>query len=434
MRDLQTQEYLEELSQMVSVLESTTSPSEKMFTLQLHGTLQSLLKKVYDPRYLLHVTGDNVAMYLMCTELGDETTELSLLELLDNLHTRTLTGGSALHECAKFINTYHEWEPIIIRVLNKDLSCGIGVKTINEVFPTLIAEFTVPLAKDYKRKSVDFDRYQWFVSRKMNGIRCLCFLRSDGSVTCMSRNGLPFNTLGRLEREIKERWSCDSAGPRDIILDGEVCILRDGVESFTGITSEFRRKNHTIENPVFFVFDLYGIQAFEEGDQSFRSFATSYKILQMYFQSMFKGCSYMKLLPHYELRDEDHLEEFIENRPKNWEGLILRRGDHTVFRRSRRLQKIKSFQELDAVVLGVDVGHKVMGNEDRLCASAIIINPSGTLVRVGSGLSDEQRLQWLDSSKIVGKVVTVKYFEESSNKRGGRSLQFPTLKEVRDYE
>ena len=62
---------------------------------------------------------------------------------------------------------------------------------------------------------------------------------------------------------------------------------------------------------------------------------------------------------------------------------------------------------------------------------SLIIEHKGNDVNVGSGLSREQRIAWMKKpSKIIGKTVTIKYFEETKNKAGEYSLRFPTLKYV----
>jgi hypothetical protein len=53
---------------------------------------------------------------------------------------------------------------------------------------------------------------------------------------------------------------------------------------------------------------------------------------------------------------------------------------------------------------------------------------------VGSGISKEQRILWRkDPSKIIGKEVTIQYFEETMDSKTGMfSLRFPVLKHVYD--
>jgi DNA ligase-1 len=52
-------------------------------------------------------------------------------------------------------------------------------------------------------------------------------------------------------------------------------------------------------------------------------------------------------------------------------------------------------------------------------------------VKVGSGFTHEQRLKHVGEN-IVGKLITVQYFEETKNDKGGISLRFPTVKHIYD--
>ena len=53
----------------------------------------------------------------------------------------------------------------------------------------------------------------------------------------------------------------------------------------------------------------------------------------------------------------------------------------------------------------------------------------GCPVGVGSGFSLEERQHYYKHPEdIIGKEITVKYFEETKNQDGGYSLRFPTVK------
>ena len=54
------------------------------------------------------------------------------------------------------------------------------------------------------------------------------------------------------------------------------------------------------------------------------------------------------------------------------------------------------------------------------------------LVKVGSGFNQEQRIKYFKDEDIVGKTITVQYFEETKNDKGGISLRFPTVKHIYD--
>ena len=72
---------------------------------------------------------------------------------------------------------------------------------------------------------------------------------------------------------------------------------------------------------------------------------------------------------------------------------------------------------------GTEVEKEVLRN--------IIIEHKGCRVGVGSGFSKEEREHYHSNPKdILGKTVTVQYFEETKNQSGGFSLRFPVIKFV----
>ena len=65
--------------------------------------------------------------------------------------------------------------------------------------------------------------------------------------------------------------------------------------------------------------------------------------------------------------------------------------------------------------------------------SQVWIEHKNHLVKVGSGFTQDQRLKYMDGS-IIGKMITVQYFEETKNQEGGISLRFPTVKHIYETE
>ena len=131
-----------------------------------------------------------------------------------------------------------------------------------------------------------------------------------------------------------------------------------------------------------------------------------------------------------ELELADKIEEAQR---KGYEGVMLRKNVGYEGKRSKNLLKCKKFFDAEYEVLDVDFDtHRIIrdGKEvkERML-SQVWIEHKGYKVAVGSGWNQAQRLQYVDGS-IVGKTITVQYFEETKNQEGGISLRFPTVKHV----
>lgn len=98
------------------------------------------------------------------------------------------------------------------------------------------------------------------------------------------------------------------------------------------------------------------------------------------------------------------------------------------------------FEDFEVRVDNIEVGKMStalpgQGNVEYEGVAALHITYEGNDVKVGAGLSREQRIAWMkDPSLIVGKIITVKYFERTVNQQGKVSLRFPTLKVVHGAE
>ena len=98
-------------------------------------------------------------------------------------------------------------------------------------------------------------------------------------------------------------------------------------------------------------------------------------------------------------------------------------------KRTKELIKVKCFYDCD--IRCVDIEKGAGKNSDTL--GAIVCEYKNNIVKVGSGFTDEMRNHyWNNPNDIIGKIVTVKYKEETKNKDGSYSLQFPVFCAVRE--
>ena len=136
----------------------------------------------------------------------------------------------------------------------------------------------------------------------------------------------------------------------------------------------------------------------------------------------------------YVITDGRHFDKWGQLATDNkWEGFMLRKDVPYEGKRTKNLLKVKKFFDAEYEVIDFDIDdHEIVVNgrsETVPMLSQVWIEHKGHKVKVGSGWTHEQRLQYIDGS-IVGKIITVQYFEETKNDKGGISLRFPTVKIV----
>ena len=84
---------------------------------------------------------------------------------------------------------------------------------------------------------------------------------------------------------------------------------------------------------------------------------------------------------------------------------------------------MKKFFDFDLEIVDFEEG--TGRNKGKL--GAFVVDYKGNRVKVGSGFSDEERNEfWKNKEGLIGRVITVKYKEVTTDKKTGlESLQFP---------
>ena len=388
--------------------------------------LQNIFYYTYNPYFKYNVTSKNCKKN--SNLLGHPNTYGSIFTLLDDLRNRVCTGHTAIANVNRFILENKQYETLIYNIIDRDLKIGANTTSINKaVHPDLIPTFKVALANPYNVKRVDFQSGDWYGSRKLDGVRCIC-RKEMNTVTFYSRSGKEFLTLDNLANEISKIGG-------DFILDGEICMVdKDGNEDFQGIMKQIRKKDHQIDNPKFFVFDYLTLEQFDNQTGitplTFRLELGKNSLPENINSDM------LEFLPQEQLTTEEQFTEMAKAaEDAGFEGIMVRKNVGYEGKRSHNLLKVKKFHDAEYTVLGTtnafirwtENGKQV----ERECLSNITIEHKGCKVNVGSGFSKEQREMYFKSPQdIIGKTVTIQYFEESENQNGGFSLRFPVLKHV----
>lgn len=100
-----------------------------------------------------------------------------------------------------------------------------------------------------------------------------------------------------------------------------------------------------------------------------------------------------------------------------------------VCKRTPNLLKVKVMQDCDLTITGFEEGQGA--NAGTL--GAVLVDYKGSTVGVGSGFTREQRdFFWQNRDSLLGRVITVQYFEETTDAKGVPSLRFPVFRELRE--
>jgi len=428
-------EYKQEIAQIVNLFfelsetSKTSKKTELLMTQSDNQTLKELALATYgDDKYFISL--DQIPQNIQEQAGNGESTE-SYLFLLDQLKNREISGNDALEAVIEHCKNCAD-APLLLAALDHSFNCGVSKGLISKVWPDLFSKFGVALANKYDKKTakgVDFESGIWLESRKLDGVRCIC-KKINGEVRFFARSGKEFFTLSVL-RESIEKMEADN-----FVLDGECCIVDEyGDEDFISIVSEIKRKNWTIENPCYQVFDCLTPEEFatKQGKdphsvRSNRPAAVEVK----------NGVEHTKWVEQHRLNSVEDFNYWVDEAAKNgWEGIMIRKDIGYEGKRSNNMLKCKKFQDAEFTVLGcendtmrfVENGRQV----EKTALARILIEYKGNTVSVGGGFSKAQRLYYADHhDELIGKIVTVKYFQESVNADGQYSLRFPTVKCIYD--
>ena len=414
------------LNQFIEDMRATSSSTQKVQIIKnANSHIHKVLEYTYNPFKQYYVTSKTCKKNSHLVNERFSNGYKDVFHLLDDLTNRVVTGHDAIALVNGCANKFKDNE-LIYKIIDKNLDIRAGDKVINKAVPNLIPTFSVALAQEYKGKCDWDDR--WYASRKLDGVRCLAVVDENRVCTLYSRMGKELTTLNRVKESI------ENTGIINHVFDGEICLLdENGNEDFQGVMKELRRKDHQIENPRFMIFDMMHKSEFDAGKGN-TPLTERLRTLRAWQGGRFTCGQTLQYVDQVQINDDDHFETWNKlSAEKGWEGFMLRKNVGYEGKRSKNLVKVKKFHDAEYEVIDYDTDTAEVVRNGRCetieMLSQVWIEHKGYKVKVGSGWTHDQRLQYMDGS-IVGKVITVQYFEETKNDKGGISLRFPTVKIV----
>ena len=356
--------------------------------------------------------------------------------------TRNVTGNTARDMIQAMMKsaTKSEWNGWYRRILIKDLRCGVSEKTINKVVEKKWPEYAVPvftcqLAHDSANHEGKVSGRK-LIEVKLDGVRVITIVRTDGRVDQFSRNGKELVNFENIKNQISAVVKKDP--PKyDLVLDGEVMS-----SSFQDLMKQVHRKSDVAaDDAVLHLFDLCPLDKFQEGywdrDQDTRS-----KFVQAWVekhQADLPNVTYLQNeeinldLPEGQKRFREINQSAIAG---GYEGIMIKDPEAGYeCKRSVAWLKLKPFIEVSLSVLDVEEG--TGRNQGRLGALVCGGTDDGKDIRVnvGSGFTDSDRdVFWNSRSNLLEQVVEVRADAITQNQDGTYSLRFPRFLRFRGFE
>ena len=425
---------LQHFNEFVKEITGSNSKKYKQTVLQKYKddeVIKRYLKIAFDP-YTVY----GIAEKKLHKEIGGITgfyDTVNIFQLFDYLTENNTGSTSEIIECQLVLKYVTSQDPeaaaLLEKLICKDLSIGVDAKSINLAFPGLIPTFDVQLAQKYFEKPEKLEGKYFAVTTKIDGGRIIA-IRENDQVSFFTRAGQRYEGLVDLEREMLEAF------PDGTVLDGEITILENkGIPSKEAYKRAMKitRADGEKHGLKMLVFDAMSLEEWKN-----QKCTHDYIERRLLLSGLFKygpkktDFTFFELLPElYRGSDTSKVLELLDEAIANQEeGVMINICDAPYeFGRTWNLMKVKKMNTLDLEVIGYEEGS---GRLKGTLGALLVRYKNGNTVKVGSGFSDELRQAiWKNPNDMIGKIIEVQYFEETTNADGGISLRFPVFKDIR---
>jgi ATP-dependent DNA ligase len=267
------------------------------------------------------------------------------------------------------------------------------------------------LAQDFDKRK-DKVKYPILSQPKLDGVRCI--VKSDGM---WSRNGKEIISAPHIFENLKHIFE----NQPDLVLDGELYTSDRNVD-FNTIISCVRKTKPTQSDLdlsakyiEYWAYDLY------EGEDLI--YKDRWNLLKGLENKYSIGYPLYRVVTTFELPDEKHVMEQLSHYiEQGFEGQILRCPDSFYEnKRSNGLLKHKTFHDEEFKILSINEGGGKFANKAATMSfqTSIGVKFDATI----NGTMEYLEEIWANKDKLIGKLATVKYFEETTD----GSLRFPKV-------
>lgn len=286
-------------------------------------------------------------------------------------------------------------------IATKSIRLGIKAKTYNKVAKELgtelIPEFNIQLGTSIDNLKDNYVFKDMYVTEKLDGVRCVAVIKNR-NVTLFARSGRVIEGLTDIESVLRANFN-------NVTLDGEL-LYNDPMnlaEDTFRKTMEIIGSKGDKRDIIYNVFDIINDK--------------KYKYRRSMLETLIPETDFTHKIPLLYHGDDINKvfkirDEMIED---GSEGVMINIGDAFYQKkRTKDLIKLKQVNNSDGLVKAIYEGEGKYKNK----LGAIDITYKDSIVRIGSGFTDEERVKyWNNPDLLVGKVGTYKFTTVSHNEK-----------------
>lgn len=419
--DLEVKEFFDILSQTPSILAKKKLLAERSCDWNVKKFLDYLL----NPYFVTGISEKKISK----PETKEPTLQFaSFHDLMIYIRENHTGSDEVLANIQAFLKDMDDsLRNFYIGIITKSIRIGCDVKIVNDALGyELIPTWDVQQA--YQIGKVKLNDNEWFsLSQKLNGVRGTFF---EGKL--ISRQGKEFVGLDHILMDISkllhdsENW----------VLDGELIRKNtDGVsdnENFRLTAGIINQEDGNKSEIQFVIFDILPKDEFLRGESQLTYIDRIDELLYLATEireNNLKSLEIVRFL--YNGTDKSMIDICLEQMvSEGKEGLMVNRDCKYFRKRHNGILKVKRFYTVDLQVIDVEEGTGRLSGT----LGAFVVRYKDNILNVGSGMTDEQRREfWEERESLIGRVIEVKYKEESRDKESGRpSLQFPIFVQLRE--
>lgn len=421
--------FMQTLVTTLENLKATSKISDKTILLEAvqDPTIKRVLNFLGDPNQVIGLSTKKIQK-----EVEHVAHNLTLPELLDYLLEHNTGTENEIGMVQYFINQFDEHtKDVLAQVIGKSWTTTVGASLLNKVFGAgFIPVFEVQLAFPYDKKINGYsDKDVFVVTQKLDGFRAVVEVKDGKVVSVKTRKGKVIDGLTELRNDFEKVLD---ASLGHFIFDGEL-LLEDPENKWTS-GERFQKTGQMIsadgecQGLGYHIFDALPHAEFVAGQSKL-----PYIDRRKNYLETFEAGDLVRPVPVLGTADKAGIPAWSDYATaQGFEGVMLNDPNAKYeTKRTKGLLKVKKMHTADLLVVGFE--EAIDGKNRGGLKSLIVQLDEDNTFNVSSGLTEEQREHiWNNQDEYLGKIIEIKFFEETTNKNGGRSLRFPVVLGFRD--